>query len=84
MDIWIVSLFGQGGNAEMAAMKVALFGASDATGLLLMERCLAAEYEVTALLRRPVKFPYLDHPTVIGCDIFTLRAVYDTIHGENA
>ncbi len=65
-------------------MKIALFGASGATGLLLTKRCLAAGYEVTALLRRPAKFPYLDHVTVIGGDVFTSRAVYDTVHGSNA
>ncbi len=64
-------------------MKIALFGASGATGLLLTERCLAAGYEVTALLRSPAKFPYLEQVTAIGGDVFTSRAVYDTVYGAN-
>ena len=41
-------------------MRLALFGASGATGLLLTERCLAAGHTVTALLRTPETFPYRD------------------------
>ena len=39
-------------------MKVSIFGASGATGILLTERCLAAGYEVTALVRTPERFAF--------------------------
>ena len=40
-----------------ASMKIAIFGASGATGRLLTKRCLAAGHQVTALLRTPETFP---------------------------
>jgi putative NADH-flavin reductase len=62
-------------------MKVAIFGASGATGRLLTERCLAAGHQVTALLRKPCAFPYLDRVTAIEGDAFTPAAVQDTVRG---
>ncbi len=38
-------------------MKIAIFGASGATGTLLTSRCLAAGHQVTALLRTPENLP---------------------------
>ena len=38
-------------------MKIAIFGASGATGLFLTQRCLAAGYPITALVRKPETFP---------------------------
>ena len=45
------------GPVREVGMKVAIFGASGATGLLLTQRCLDAGYAVTALLRSPDRFP---------------------------
>jgi len=38
-------------------MKIALFGASGATGRLLTRRCFDAGHQITALLRHPETFP---------------------------
>lgn len=64
-------------------MKVSIFGASGGTGTLLTERCLAAGYEVTALLRSPEKFPLHDRVRVIQGDAFNPAAVRCTVEGAN-
>src|ERR1700722_17101220 len=46
----------QSQSSKESSMKIALFGASGATGRLLTQRCLAAGYQVTALLRTPETF----------------------------
>ena len=60
-------------------MKVSIFGASGATGTLLTERCLAAGYEVTALVRTPEKFPLRDGVRVVRGDAFDPAAVRKTV-----
>jgi putative NADH-flavin reductase len=60
-------------------MKIALFGASGATGTLLTRRCLAAGYEVTALLRTPETFPMRDLVDVIQGSAFDTTPVRQTI-----
>ena len=62
-------------------MKVAIFGASGATGKLLTRRSLAAGYQVTALLRTPDKFPMRDRVHVIQGSAFEPSAVRQTIEG---
>jgi putative NADH-flavin reductase len=64
-------------------LNVAIFGASGATGRLLTERCLAAGYEVTALLRTPAKFPYADRVRVVEGNAFDPAAVRRTVEGAN-
>lgn len=49
-------------------MKIGIFGASGGTGLLLTERCLAAGYIVTALVRTPSTFLYADRVEVVQGD----------------
>jgi putative NADH-flavin reductase len=44
----------------MTAMRIAIFGATGATGKLLTERSLAAGHSVTALVRTPENFPFRD------------------------
>jgi putative NADH-flavin reductase len=65
-------------------MKIAIFGASGATGRLLTERCLAAGHTVSALVRTPSKFPYADKVRVVQGDIFSLAAIADTLTGADA
>ena len=66
-------------------MRVALFGASGATGLLLTERCLAAGHTVTALLRTPESFPYKDKVTVVqGSPVDDDAAIARTLVGAEA
>ncbi|MBB5318489.1 NAD(P)-dependent oxidoreductase [Tunturibacter empetritectus] len=60
-------------------MKIALFGASGATGRLLTQRCLAAGYQVTALLRTPETFPLRDRVQVIQGSAFDPNPVRQTI-----
>lgn len=62
-------------------MKVSIFGASGATGTLLTERCLAAGYQVTALVRTPEKFALRDRVRVVQGDAFDPAAVRKTVEG---
>lgn len=64
-------------------MKISIFGASGATGLLLTERCLAAGHEVTALLRTPETFPYRSLMRVIQGTAFDTTAVSQTVQGAD-
>ena len=64
-------------------MKIALFGASGATGMLLTERCLVAGYEVTALLRRPEEFPFAGRVRVVEGTAFDVAAVRQTVAGAD-
>ena len=65
-------------------MKIAIFGASGATGQLLTERCLSANYSVTALLRRPDNFVHSDRIRVVPGSAFDAAAVRETIEGSDA
>jgi putative NADH-flavin reductase len=67
-------------------MKIALFGASGATGKLLTQRCLAAGYEVTSLFRSAplVHVPGVQQNPklrIIRGSAFDLAAVRQTIEG---
>ena len=64
-------------------MKVAIFGASGGTGTLLTERCLAAEYGVTALLRVPGSFAFRDQVRVVEGNAFDPAAVLRTVEGAD-
>ena len=68
----------------MPNRNIAIFGASGATGKLLVERCLASGYEVTALLRTPAKFPLRDRVRVIQGSAFDPAAIRQTIAGADA
>jgi putative NADH-flavin reductase len=75
-------------EAKGAAMKIALFGASGATGKLLTQRCLAAGYEITALFRSapPVHVPGVQQNPkfrFIQGSAFDLAAVGQTIEGAD-
>jgi putative NADH-flavin reductase len=64
-------------------MNIAIFGASGATGTLLTQRCLAAGFNVTALLRTPEKFPLREQVHVIQGSPFDLPSVSETIEGAD-
>ncbi len=51
-------------------MKIAIFGASGATGQLLTERCLAAGYTITALVRKPEAFALRDRVRLVQGSAF--------------
>jgi putative NADH-flavin reductase len=65
-------------------MKIAIFGASGGTGQLLTQRCLAAGYEVRALLRTPETFAFRGYAEVIQGKAFDAEAVANTIAGADA
>ena len=65
-------------------MKIAIFGASGATGRLLTERCLAAGHSVTALVRTPAAFPYGDKVHVVQGDISSPVAIAETLRDVDA
>ena len=65
-------------------MKIAIFGASGATGRLLTERCLRAGYAVTALVRTPEKFSFRDRVRVVQGSAFDPVAVRQTVDGSDA
>ena len=62
-------------------MNIAIFGASGATGKLLTERCLAAGYGVSALVRTPQKFPYKERVRVVEGSAFDAAAIAETLKG---
>jgi putative NADH-flavin reductase len=64
-------------------MNIAIFGASGATGRLLTQRCLAANYHVTALLRTPEKFSLRDRVQVVQGSPFDLLTVHRTIEAAD-
>ena len=64
-------------------MNIAIFGAAGATGTLLTERCLAAGYTVTALLRRPKTFRLHDKVRVVRGSAFDPSPVSETIEGAD-
>jgi putative NADH-flavin reductase len=65
-------------------MNIAIFGASGATGKLLTNRCLAAGYKVTALVRSPASFR-ISNPNlrVIEGNAFDSAAVRQTVEGAD-
>ncbi|SNS34779.1 Putative NADH-flavin reductase [Granulicella rosea] len=65
-------------------MKIALFGASGATGRLLTERCLAAGHTVSALVRTPENYPFADRVRVVKGDAFDPVAIRWTLTGADA
>jgi putative NADH-flavin reductase len=64
-------------------MRVAIFGASGATGKLLTQRCLAAGYDVTVLLRNLNDFLLRDHVRAIQGSAFESAPVRQTIEGAD-
>ncbi|MGH9595399.1 MAG: NAD(P)-dependent oxidoreductase [Edaphobacter sp.] len=69
-------------------MNIAIFGASGGTGTLLTERCLAAGYSVTALIRKPDSFRLSQGKRsdvhIIQGNAFDLAAVRATVEGADA
>ena len=65
-------------------MNIAIFGASGATGKLLTNRCLAASYKVTALVRSPASFRIANpNLRVIEGNAFDFAAVRQTVEGAD-
>jgi putative NADH-flavin reductase len=64
-------------------MRIAIFGASGATGRLLTEKSLAAGHTVSALVRKPAGFPYADRVRVVQGDVFSPAAIAETLSGAD-
>jgi len=64
-------------------MKIAIFGASGGTGLLLTQRCLDAGYDVSALLRTPDRFPLRERVRVAAGSALDPTAVRQTVEGAD-
>ncbi len=60
-------------------MHIAIFGANGRTGLLLLERCLAAGHTVSALVRKPASFVYAERVRVVEGSVFDRKAVDATL-----
>ncbi len=64
-------------------MKLALFGASGATGRLLTSLALAEGHTVTTLVRNPAKYPQASLVQVVQGDAFDRGAIRRTIEGAD-
>jgi len=73
----------QSRSKKEARLKIAIFGASGGTGSLLTERCLAAGYSVTALVRRPKRFDLRDKVDIIQGSVFDPSPVRETVEGAD-
>ncbi len=64
-------------------MRIAIFGASGATGKLLTERSLAAGHTVTALVRTPAEYAYKDDARVrvVEGSAFDAAAIAKALEG---
>jgi len=67
----------------MGEHRIAIFGASGATGQLLTKRSLTAGYQVTALVRNPDGFPFSDRVGVIQGNAFDPEAIGKTLEGAD-
>jgi len=66
-------------------MNITVFGASSATGQLLVERALASGHDVTAFVRNAASITAVDpHLTVVTGDALDLRSVSDAVAGADA
>lgn len=66
-------------------MKITIFGASGATGRLVVRQALDAGHAVTAVTRCPAKFPLAgEQLTVIGGDVSDGAALAPAIEGADA
>lgn len=64
-------------------MKVAIFGASGATGRILTRRCYDAGHQITALLRHPETFPLRSLVHSVPGSAFDPAPVAETIQGAD-
>lgn len=65
-------------------MKVAIVGASGATGRLLVEAALRRGHEVTGVVRRPERFQAPEGVRVVVADVADQDRVADAVRGQDA
>jgi putative NADH-flavin reductase len=65
--------------------RLVIFGASGGTGRMLVERALAADHRVTAVVRDPARLPLRhDRLSTVQADVMDTGAVADAIAGSDA
>jgi uncharacterized protein YbjT (DUF2867 family) len=66
-------------------MKLTVFGATGATGKLLVEQALAAGNQLVACVRNPSKIKAShEHLTIVQGELFDLAAIERAVHGTEA
>jgi putative NADH-flavin reductase len=65
-------------------MRIAIFGASGRTGMLLVRMSLAAGHTVTAMVRTPATFLLADQVRVVQGDAHDAVAIASTVEGADA
>jgi putative NADH-flavin reductase len=65
-------------------MKVVVFGASGATGQLLLRQGLARNLEMTAFVRNPKSVPPREHLRIVTGDVYNAEEVGAAIAGQDA
>ena len=65
-------------------MKILIFGATGATGKLIVEQALSVGHEVVAFVRNPAKLTH-KHPklTVVRGDVLDAKQVENAIAGQD-
>ncbi|GLX69649.1 NAD(P)-dependent oxidoreductase [Paenibacillus glycanilyticus] len=64
-------------------MKIAVIGATGATGKKVLERALELGHEVIAVVRRPEAIPPLEQLTVRQGDVFDVNSIVQAIAGTD-
>ncbi|MEO0564038.1 MAG: NAD(P)-binding oxidoreductase [Chloroflexota bacterium] len=65
-------------------MRIAVVGATGATGRLFIQRALAGGHHLTALVRSPDKLPMYAHLTVIQGNVLNPEHVDSVMNGQDA
>uniref|UniRef100_A0A8C6YJN4 Biliverdin reductase B n=1 Tax=Naja naja TaxID=35670 RepID=A0A8C6YJN4_NAJNA len=74
-----------GGSAAAACKKIAIFGATGMTGLATLAQALEAGYQVTVLVRDPVRLPpELQPAQVVVGDVLNRADVDRAVRGQDA
>jgi putative NADH-flavin reductase len=67
-------------------MKLTVFGATGGTGRHLVEQALAADHDVTAVVRDPARLPQIGHPRLepVVADVLDPEAIAGSVTGQDA
>ena len=63
-------------------MKLAIFGATGATGAELVKQALENGHTVTALVRNPAALVEMERLQIISGDVLSLADVEKAVHGR--
>jgi putative NADH-flavin reductase len=67
-------------------MRLTIFGATGGTGACLVQQALAADHDVTAVVRDPARLPISPSPrlSVVTADVFDPAAIIPAVTGADA